>query len=75
MGIFYLQGIYPVRNLFNGKVFFSACIPFNIEYDMGRTQLMHVVVKNSLVKKFNIVITGGHSFLHTINMRSFHILI
>ena len=36
--------------------YFSACIPFNIEYDMGSAQLMHVVVKNSLVKNSTLLL-------------------
>ena len=36
--------------------YFSACIPFNIEYDMCSAQLMHVVVKNSLVKNSTLLL-------------------
>ena len=36
--------------------YFSAVIPFNIEYEMGPAQLMHVVVKNSIVKTSTLLL-------------------
>ena len=43
---FFLQGINPERNLFNGKVF-SACIHIYIVYGMDPAQLLHDVVKQA----------------------------
>ena len=44
----FLQGIRPQRNLFNGKVFFSAFIRIYIVYGMDPAQLLHVVVKQAV---------------------------
>ena len=46
-GDFFLHSIHPERNLFNGKVFFSAFIHIYIVYGMDPAQLLHVVVKQA----------------------------
>ena len=43
----FMQGIHAERNLFNGKLFFSAFLHINIVYGMDPAQLLHVVVKEA----------------------------
>ena len=54
--IFFLAGYLSCEEFIQWQSIFSEIIPFNIEYDMGPAQLMHVVVKNSLMSNSTLLL-------------------